>query len=129
MGSRSLSAVAMRIWRTSSADRVGFAESISAQTPGLIVTEFGGGTTTVFNIRGSGQLDFNDQQEAPVAVYLDGAYVSFLAGVGFNFYDLERVEVLRGSQGTLFGRNASGGVSWPVTRTRHSVSLTSTSTV
>ena len=83
---------------------------ISAQTPGLIVTEFGGGTTTVFNIRGAGQLDFNDQQEAPVAVYLDGAYVSFLAGVGFNFYDLERVEVLRGSQGTLFGRNATGGL-------------------
>jgi iron complex outermembrane receptor protein len=84
--------------------------SISAQTPGMIVTEFGGGTTTVFNIRGSGQLDFNDQQEAPVAVYLDGAYVSFLAGVGFNIYDLERVEVLRGSQGTLFGRNATGGL-------------------
>lgn len=83
---------------------------ISSQTPGLIVTDFGGGTTTVFNVRGSGQLDFNDQQEAPVAVYLDGAYVSFLSGVGFNFFDIERVEVLRGSQGTLFGRNATGGL-------------------
>lgn len=83
---------------------------ISSQTPGLIVTEFGSGTTSVFNVRGSGQLDFNDQQEAPVAVYLDGAYVSFLAGVGFNFFDLDRVEVLRGSQGTLFGRNATGGL-------------------
>lgn len=83
---------------------------ISSQTPGLIVSDFGGGTTTVFNVRGSGQLDFNDQQEAPVAVYLDGAYVSFLAGVGFNFFDIDRVEVLRGSQGTLFGRNATGGL-------------------
>lgn len=80
------------------------------QTPGLIVTEYGGSTTTVFNIRGSSQLDFNDQQEPPVAVYVDGAYISLLAGVGFNFFDLERVEVLRGSQGTLFGRNATGGL-------------------
>jgi iron complex outermembrane receptor protein len=83
---------------------------ISEQTPGLIVTQFGGGTATVFNVRGAGQLDFDDQQEAPVAVYLDGAYVSFLAGVGFNFFDLDRVEVLRGSQGTLFGRNATAGL-------------------
>jgi len=82
---------------------------LSQQTPGLIITDIGGGAITVFNIRGAGQLDFDDQQEAPVAVYLDGAYQSFLAGVGFNFYDLERVEVLRGSQSTLFGRNATAG--------------------
>lgn len=80
------------------------------QTPGLIVTEYGGSATTVFSIRGSSQLDFNDQQEPPVAVYVDGAYISLMAGVGFNFFDLERVEVLRGSQGTLFGRNATGGL-------------------
>lgn len=85
-------------------------QDIDSQIPGLIVTDFGGGTTTVFTVRGAGQLDFNDQQEGPVAVYLDGAYNSYLAGVGFNFYDLERVEVLRGSQGTLFGRNATAGL-------------------
>ena len=85
-------------------------QGIHSQTPGLIVTDFGGGTTTVFTMRGAGQLDFNDQQEGPVAVYIDGAYNSYLAGVGFNFYDLERVEVLRGSQGTLFGRNATAGL-------------------
>lgn len=85
-------------------------DQIDAQVPGLIVTSFGGGTTTVFNIRGSGQLDFADQQEAPVAVYSDGVYNSYLGGVGFSFFDLERVEVLRGSQGTLFGRNATGGL-------------------
>ena len=72
---------------------------VDNQTPGLIITGFSGGGTTVFNIRGAGQLDFNDQQEAPVAVYIDGAYNSYLAGVGFNFYDLERIEVLRGPQG------------------------------
>src|SRR6266702_4553520 len=89
---------------------------ISEQTPGLIVTQFGGGTATVFNVRGAGQLDFDDQQEAPVAVYLDGAYVSFLGGVGFNFFDLDRVEVLRGSQGTLFGRNATAGLVQVISR-------------
>ncbi len=89
---------------------VNSSQDIDNQTPGLIVSDYGGGVTTVFTIRGAGQLDFNDQQEGPVAVYIDGAYNSYLAGVGFNFYDLERVEVLRGSQGTLFGRNATAGL-------------------
>ncbi len=85
-------------------------DSFDEQVPGLMVTNYGGGVTTIFNIRGSQQLDFADQQEAPVAVYVDGSYNSYLAGVGFNFFDLDRIEVLRGSQGTLFGRNATGGV-------------------
>ena len=83
---------------------------IDMHTPGLMVTDYGNGVTTVFTIRGSSQLDFADQQEPPVAVYVDGAYNSYLAGVGFLFYDLERIEVLRGAQGTLFGRNATGGL-------------------
>lgn len=82
---------------------------IDKQPPGLIATGYAG-SITVFNIRGSGQLDFNDQQEAPVAAYVDDAYVSFLSGVGFSFFDLDHVEVLRGAQGTLFGRNATAGV-------------------
>jgi iron complex outermembrane receptor protein len=83
---------------------------LGAQTPGLLVTDTNGGTTTAFTLRGSGQLDFGDHQEPPVAVYVDGAYNSFLGGVGFRFFDVERIEVLRGPQGTLFGRNATGGV-------------------
>jgi len=91
---------------------LGFSDTtqFDEQVPGLMVTDYGGGVTTVFNIRGSQQLDFADQQEPPVAVYVDGAYNSYLAGVGFNFFDLERIEVLRGPQGTLFGRNATGGL-------------------
>jgi len=83
---------------------------LDMHTPGLMVTDYGSGTTTAFTIRGSSQLDFADHQEPPVAVYLDGAYNSYLGGVGFNFFDLERIEVLRGPQGTLFGRNATGGL-------------------
>ena len=85
-------------------------DTFDEQVPGLMVTSYGSGVTTIFNIRGSQQLDFADQHEPPVAVYVDGSYNSYLAGVGFNFFDLERIEVLRGPQGTLFGRNATGGV-------------------
>lgn len=85
-------------------------DTFDEQVPGLMVTSYGSGVTTIFNIRGSQQLDFADQHEAPVAVYVDGSYNSYLAGVGFNFFDMERIEVLRGPQGTLFGRNATGGV-------------------
>ena len=91
---------------------LGFTQTkdLAIHTPGLQVTDFGSGAITVFNIRGVAQNDFADHQEGPVAVYNDGAYNSFLGGVGFTFFDLERVEVLRGPQGTLFGRNATGGL-------------------
>lgn len=85
--------------------------NLEAQTPGLIIAEFGGASTiTNVNIRGVAQLDFADHQESPNAVYVDGAYVSFIGGVGVSMFDLDRVEVLRGPQGTLFGRNATGGL-------------------
>ncbi|EGD59445.1 TonB-dependent receptor [Novosphingobium nitrogenifigens DSM 19370] len=63
----------------------------------------------VFNIRGISQNDFGDQQEPPVAVYQDDSYGSSLNTSSFPTFDLQRVEVLRGPQGTLFGRNATGG--------------------
>ena len=78
--------------------------------PGLMVTDFGSGTTTQFTIRGSAQLDFADHQEPPVAVYSDGIYNSYMGGIAFSFFDIDRIEVLRGPQGTLFGRNATGGL-------------------
>ena len=84
---------------------------IEAQTPGVLIGEFGGSPAiTTVNIRGVAQLDFTDHQESPNAVYVDGAYVSFLGGLNVSLFDLERVEVLRGPQGTLFGRNATGGL-------------------
>jgi iron complex outermembrane receptor protein len=83
---------------------------LDTQVPGLMVTDFGNNYTSVYTLRGSSQLDFADHHEPPVAVYIDGAYNSFLGAVGQSFYDLERIEVLKGPQGTLFGRNATGGV-------------------
>lgn len=67
-------------------------------------------SVTIFNIRGVSQNGFTDHLESPVAVYTDEVYVSSTGGVAGQMYDLERVEVLRGPQGTLFGRNATGGL-------------------
>ncbi len=66
-------------------------------------------SAVVFNIRGVSQNDFGDEQEPPVAVYQDDSYASSFVSSGFPLFDLQRVEVLRGPQGTLFGRNATGG--------------------
>ena len=76
-------------------------DELDQHVPGLMVTDFGNSYVSVFTLRGSSQRDFADHQEPPVAVYLDGAYVSFIGGVGMAFYDLERAEVLKGPQGTF----------------------------
>ena len=90
----------------------GFSEAtdIVAQTPGLAVARPGAGAINMFSIRGVTQGDFAGNQEGPVAVYVDEAYVSLNTVTNFTMFDLERVEVLRGPQGTLFGRNATGGL-------------------
>ncbi len=91
---------------------LGFSDSISvvAQTPGLTVARPGAGAINIFSIRGATQADFSPNQEGPIAVYVDEAYVSLNTVTNFTMFDLERVEVLRGPQGTLFGRNATGGL-------------------
>ena len=65
---------------------------------------------TIFNIRGISQNSFTDNLEGPIAVYHDDAYVASMNGISGQLFDMERVEVLRGPQGTLFGRNATGGL-------------------
>jgi len=60
-------------------------------------------------IRGIGQTDFAFSTDPGVAVYLDGVYIARSTGSALSLLDVARVEVLRGPQGTIFGRNAIGG--------------------
>src|SRR3546814_431981 len=79
-------------------------------TPGVFVSGSIGGQSQQFSIRGVTQSDFNESVEAPVAVYIDDVYVAAQQGQMLGLYDIDRVEVLKGPQGTLFGRNATGGL-------------------
>ncbi|MEQ8264591.1 TonB-dependent receptor [Pseudohaliea sp.] len=94
-------------------NRLGLTSSqdLMKHTPGLQWGSFGGGATvSLFSLRGVSQVSFEDHQEAPVAFYRDGSYISFMSAVGNQMFDIERAEVLKGPQGTLFGRNSTGGV-------------------
>lgn len=75
-----------------------------------------GGQMSQFTIRGVTQNDFNDHVESVIAVYVDDTYIAMQQGQSFGMFDLDRVEVLKGPQGTLFGRNATGGLVHFVTR-------------
>jgi len=85
---------------------------VAGQTPGLVATSNTGDSANIalFSIRGVNQGDFAEGQEAPVAIYMDEAYLSSPGSSGAPAFDIERIEVLRGPQGTLYGRNATGGL-------------------
>ncbi len=86
------------------------------QIPG--VTNFstqGRGAAAFTYIRGIGQNDFGDAHESPVVGYNDEFYLLPQTAIDFGLFDLDRVEVLRGPQGTLFGRNTTGGLMHYVT--------------
>ncbi len=84
---------------------------IAAQAPNVSLTPLGGafGPSISVFIRGIGQNDFNPAYEPGVGLYVDDVYYPTLTGAVFDLLDLERVEVLRGPQGTLTGRNSIGG--------------------
>ncbi|MBM3594863.1 MAG: TonB-dependent receptor [Alphaproteobacteria bacterium] len=91
---------------------LGIAKSsdIASYSPGVYISGSLAGQNTQFTIRGVTQNDFNDIVEAPNAVYLDEGYIAIAQAQSFAVFDIERVEVLKGPQGTLFGRNATGGL-------------------
>lgn len=80
-------------------------------TSGLIIAKAGGSELTgLVSIRGVSQNDFTAHLESPNAFYLDEVYQPSASNSIQQFYDVERIEVLKGPQGTLFGRNATGGL-------------------
>lgn len=84
---------------------------ITAQSPNVSLQPAGSafGSALVAFIRGVGQTDFNPSVEPGVGVYVDDVYYGTITGNLLDLLDLDRVEVLRGPQGTLAGRNSIGG--------------------
>jgi len=95
------------------ARQIATADQLGYFTPNLSFNSSGAfaGTKSAAQIfiRGVGQLDYLPVTDPGVAVYVDGIYMARSVGAAMDLLDLERVEVLRGPQGTLFGRNAVGG--------------------
>ena len=85
--------------------------AISAQSPNVILEPApnNAGPALQAYIRGVGQNDFNYALEPGVGMYIDDVYYSTLTGSNFDMLDLDRIEVLRGPQGTLAGMNSIGG--------------------
>ena len=89
------------------AARVSRPTDLSAVVPGLNVSMFGAHVQTF--MRGVGNFSTDATSESAIAYSLNGVYVSRTNGIGPIFFDLDRIEVLKGPQGTLYGRNATGG--------------------
>lgn len=77
--------------------------------PGLVTGQQTGQPVVQFNMRGVSSQDVQATMEGGVALYIDGVYIPRTQGLMGDLVDVERIEVLRGPQGTLFGRNAEGG--------------------
>lgn len=81
---------------------------LSSMVPALqVASSYGGGSQ--FTLRGVGNLVLNLNSDTAVITNLDGVPIARATSIQGLFYDLERVEVLKGPQGTLYGRNATGG--------------------
>lgn len=89
--------------------RITTANDLVGSIPNLRSTTIAGANSPVFALRGVSQADYSVNQQGPVATYFDEVYKGSSPLVPLATYDLERIEVLRGPQGTLYGKNTTGG--------------------
>jgi iron complex outermembrane receptor protein len=89
-------------------------DELSMVAPGLTIQRQIGSVLPY--IRGIGNPNTSGGQESAVALYVDGFYYAMMPSANFSLNNIERIEVLRGPQGTLFGRNATGGLIQVVTK-------------
>ena len=85
-------------------------EDIGNSVPSVIMApQIGTPTVPQISIRGVSNVTVNPEIDSPIGIYVDGVYLGRAVGAQFDLADLQRIEVLRGPQGTLFGRNAEAG--------------------
>ena len=103
------SSLAVSAFNTATLRAVGLAQAgdLNKLVQGLQIGATG--STTQVYIRGVGDFSGNPLSNPGVAFNVDGVYVGRPEAIGVNFYDIARMEVVKGPQGTLYGRNASGG--------------------
>ncbi|MEM1114082.1 MAG: TonB-dependent receptor [Pseudomonadota bacterium] len=91
---------------------------LAIQSPSLAAYDFPTSTSNIsLFLRGFGNTDSQTLTiDNPVGLYIDGVYIARTSGATLDVLDLERVEILRGPQGTLFGRNSSAGAINMITR-------------
>src|SRR5882672_5642967 len=86
------------------------AADITSLVPNMLLNlPWGPEAQPTFTLRGVTTTDYSQNQSSPIAMYVDEVYKSVGALQALQVYDLDRVEVLRGPQGTLYGKNATGG--------------------
>lgn len=90
---------------------------LDTQVPSMFVAGDDGFGSNSVSIRGIGSLALGNGADDAVGIYIDGVYQGRPYGNVFEFVDVDRIEVLRGPQGTLYGRNATGGAINIITKT------------